>query len=66
MIAAIYHNSISELFFMGDFSIDLKSLVSIIALLATITIGYLTWRRTHKSLSYEILADSPLLTTRRK
>jgi hypothetical protein len=48
---------------MIDFSLNLNSIIAIVAIIAAITIAYFAnWWRNQKSLSYQVIADSPLLT----
>ena len=52
---------------MGDFSLDLKATIAIIALILTLIIAlYFQWWRNRKNLSYEILSDTALLTSDEK
>jgi hypothetical protein len=49
---------------MGDFSLDLKALLTITAIITTIVIAYTAnWRRNRKSLSYQTISNVVLLNT---
>lgn len=49
---------------MGDFSLDLKAILTIIGILTAVIIAYAAnWWRNRKSLSYLIIGDTPLLTS---
>lgn len=48
---------------MGDFTLDLKATIAIVAIITAIIIAYLVnWWRNRKSISYEILSNAPLLS----
>jgi hypothetical protein len=48
---------------MPDFSLNLNGIIAIIAIITTITVAYFAnWWRNRKKLSYEIIAESLLLT----